>query len=166
MKNRKPCILVSACLYGQNVRYDGKSKPIDLSNLETQNVTFVPICPECMGGLSIPRTPCEIEPEKTAKDVWSGKAKVVDITGQNKTAAYMKGSRRCLELATRHRADAVLLKDKSPACGSSFVYSGDFSSTLKEGRGVTAELLHENGFRIFSENDIPLLVNYLQNSNN
>ena len=85
---------------------------------------------------------------------------------ENKTAAYMKGSRCCLELATRHRADAVLLKDKSPACGSSFVYSGDFSSTLKEGRGVTAELLHENGFRIFSENDIPLLVNYLQNSNN
>ena len=54
-------IAVSACLLGEACRYDGRSKPCArVQELAAGGHELVPICPEVAGGLSTPRTPCEI----------------------------------------------------------------------------------------------------------
>ena len=46
-----------------------------------------------------------------------------------------------------------MLKERSPSCGANFIYSGDFSGTVIKGSGITAKLLREKGFKIFTEED-------------
>ena len=56
-------LLVSACLVGEPVRYDGLSKANNDSRIErwSREGRLVPICPEVLGGLPVPRLPAEIE---------------------------------------------------------------------------------------------------------
>ena len=89
-------VLVSACLLGQPVRYDGQSKLADLSCLVNKDITLVAICPECAGGLPTPRVPCEIETGSTACDILAGPAKVKNADGLDCTLQYVEGRRFCL----------------------------------------------------------------------
>ena len=54
-------ILVSACLLGHKVKYNGGSN--DDSLLQAYNVQgrFVAVCPECFAMLPVPRAPMEIQ---------------------------------------------------------------------------------------------------------
>jgi len=56
-------ILISACLLGQNVKYDGNNNSIlenpFIKKLLNSNM-LIPICPEVEGGLPTPRVPVEI----------------------------------------------------------------------------------------------------------
>ena len=52
--------LVSACLCGEKVRYDGKTKTVDKIKKLVDEGKALPICPEVEGGLPVPRHPCEI----------------------------------------------------------------------------------------------------------
>ena len=58
----KPTVIISACLYGEPVRYDGQAKtlPAPLLQKLAQHYTLIPVCPECQGGLTTPRAPAEI----------------------------------------------------------------------------------------------------------
>ena len=49
----KPKLLVSACLLGQPVRYDGQAKPLSEQDWRRlrQKFDLIAACPECMGGL-------------------------------------------------------------------------------------------------------------------
>ena len=160
----RPAVLVSACLLGQCVRYDGQTKPVDLSELLALNPNIIPVCPECAGGLPVPRDPCEIEEGKTAKDVWQGAARVVSIGHKDCTSQYVSGAQRCLALAKNCNAKLALLKEKSPACGSSLIHSGSFDGSLRPGRGVFAQLLVDNKFTVFSENELNLLIEEIKKS--
>ena len=54
-------ILVSRCLLGQRVRYDGGAHgPFSLLEHWQQEGRIVALCPEVAGGLSTPRAPAEI----------------------------------------------------------------------------------------------------------
>lgn len=149
--------MVSACLLGHPARYDGGSRPCqEVLDLATR-FDFIPICPESLGGLPIPRTPSEI-------DTRAGTLRVMSADGEDRTAAFLEGSRRCVELARRHGCTFAILKAKSPSCGSSLIYDGTFSGTLVPGRGVAAGLLSEAGVQVISEEDVrrggvPLPVN-------
>ena len=160
----RPAVLVSACLLGQCVRYDGQTKPIDLSELRTLGLHIIPVCPECSGGLPVPRDPCEIEAGKTAKDVWRGSARVVSIHHKDCTKQYVSGAKKCLALAKDHDAKLALLKEKSPACGISLIHSGSFDGSLRSGRGVFAQLLVDNKLMVFSENELNLLIEEIKKS--
>ena len=157
-------VLVSACLLGQPVRYDGQSKLADLSCLVNKDITLVAICPECAGGLPTPRVPCEIEKGSTAGDILAGQAKVKNADGIDCTQQYVEGSRFCLKIAQQHHACCAILKEKSPDCGTHMVYDGQFNGTLKNGRGITAELLHQNGIKLFNENECEELLAQLEKS--
>lgn len=157
-------VLVSACLLGQCVRYDGKNKPIDLSTILGQHVKLIAICPECAGGLSTPREPCEIEMGKSAKDVLEGLGRVLSCSGVDCTAQYKKGAQICLQLAKKHKAQFALLKEKSPACATSLVYDGHFNANTKSGRGVAAELLSQAGLELYNEKQIEKLMISLEKS--
>lgn len=153
-----PIILVSACLLGQKVRFDGQSRPADLGCLINKGCLLLPICPECAGGLPIPRSPCEIEFSGNAKGVLDKQSRVLSVNGRDCSDQYRKGALHCLKTAQSVNASFALLKEKSPACGVCFIHCGNFDGQIREGRGVLAELLHQSGIQIFSENQIPQLM--------
>ncbi len=154
-------ILISACLLGQPVRYDGKSCPFD-HNLIIQwqkQGRLVPVCPEMEGGLPVPRPPAEICFGGGAA-VWAGTARVktqqTDVTN-----FFIKGAQAALDKAVSLNITTAILKQKSPSCGSVVIYDGNFSRTLVDGAGVTTFLLRENGIRVFGEDQIDQAAFYL-----
>ncbi len=156
-------ILISACLLGHAVRYDGKGKPlihpaIDRWRKEGRLVT---ICPELAGGMSVPRPPAEIENGMTGADVLAGRARVVEITGGDVTEAFVAGARHALEFAQMHGCTHALLIDGSPSCGSGFIHDGRFSGIRHAGNGVTAARLRQAGIAVYSDRDIGQLAERL-----
>lgn len=136
-------ILVSECLIGKPVRYDGQSKPIEhplISQWRREN-RLVAICPEMSGGLPTPRPPAEIQ----------AMGKVITMTGVDVTLAFELGAQNALAMCIKHDIKFALLKESSPSCGSRFVYDGSFSGKKIKGMGMTATLLSQNGIRVFSE---------------
>ncbi len=158
----KDKILVSGCLMGQAVRYDGASKGVASQWLKrwTEEGRVVTICPEVAGGLAVPRAPAEIR-GGTGRDVLEGKARLVTESGEDVTEAFVAGARRALEVVERKGIRWALLKAKSPSCGSSKIYDGSFGGVLRSGQGVTAALLRAKGVEVFSEAEIEALAKRL-----
>ncbi|WP_434630525.1 DUF523 domain-containing protein [Chromobacterium sp. CV08] len=156
---KKPTLLVSACLLGQPVRYDGRSKPVSGPDWEAlgQRFELIPACPECIGGLPTPRPAAEIA-GGDGNDVLAGSARVWSAAGDDVTPAFIDGARRTLEIAAEHRCAAALLKANSPSCGNRRIYDGSFSSTLREGRGVAASLLERHGIPVWNEEEVDALL--------
>ena len=138
----KEKVLVSACLLGVACRYDGKSVPSEKIIALRDKYEFIPFCPEIYGGLSTPRTPSE----RVGDEVIMNDGTVV-------TENYEKGANEALRLARLFGVKLAILKEKSPSCGSRFVYDGSFTGRLSDGEGVTAELLRREGIRVVSELD-------------
>ena len=65
---------------------------------------------------------------------------------------------KVLELARLTGAEAAVLKERSPSCGSGAVYDGTFSGTLTAGWGVAAGLLREQGIRVLGESRLEELL--------
>jgi len=159
-------ILVSACLMGHAVRYDGQARPLAHSALDRWRAEgrLVTICPEMSAGMPVPRLPAEIEPGKTADEVLSSGARVLESNGGDVTAAFRQAAENALALALETGCAYALLIDGSPSCGSSFVYDGSFSGGRQPGEGVTAALLRKNGIQVFSGRDINALVDAVARS--
>lgn len=136
---------VSACLIGEKCRYDGKMSK-DMHKLKD----CVSFCPEVLGGLSIPRTPCQID-KGDGFDVLCGKAKVISKDGIDCTDAFVEGAHRALKICLENGITTVILKEKSPSCGTNFVYNND---VLIDGCGVTAALLKQHGIKIISDTEV------------
>ncbi|MBW1893249.1 MAG: DUF523 domain-containing protein [Deltaproteobacteria bacterium] len=148
-------ILVSACLVGRRVRYDGKIvRPVNsvLGKWHQMRI-LIPFCPEMAGGLTVPRPPAEIA-KGDGLSVLNGDAKIVDVYGRDVTSYFLAGAQSALEKAMRLEIGLAILKDGSPSCGSSYIYDGTFSKKQKPGKGVTSALLEKNNIRVFSEKDI------------
>ncbi|KUM04622.1 DUF523 domain-containing protein [Chromobacterium subtsugae] len=149
---KKPRLLVSACLLGQPVRYDGQAKAMAPSDWEAlrQRFEIVPACPECLGGLPTPRPPAEIR-HGDGTAVLQGLASVQTRQGQDVSQAFVNGARRALEIARRQGCQAALLKANSPSCGNLQIYDGSFAAVLSDGQGVAASLLEQHGIRVWNE---------------
>ncbi len=130
-------MIVSACLAGFPCRYDGKARPSTEIMELVKTGKAIPVCPEQLGGLPTPRPPCEIR-----------EGRVVDVTGADRTEAFRRGAQAVLELAKTYGATQAVLQNRSPSCGSGWIYGGTFSKTLTAGDGVTARLLKENGIQV------------------
>ena len=156
-------MLVSACLVGERVRYNGIVKNFESHVLASWNRRgcAVAICPEVAGGLPVPRPSSEIS-GSDGNQVLNGGQKVVNIKGQDVTKYFLDGAQKALELASLLGIRLAILKEGSPSCGSNYIYDGSFSGIKKSGKGVTAALLEENGIRVFSEREILEAENYLK----
>ncbi len=159
-------ILISACLIGQKVRYDGRCNRIrrDIIAKWQQSGLLVPICPEVTGGLPTPRNPAELQPGKTASDILSGKGRILDNTGTDVTDQFVIGAKITLDLAIANNCRYGLMKEASPSCGCNYIHSGKFDGQTKIGKGITAALLQQNGIEIFSETGIEKLVKAISDS--
>lgn len=140
-------ILISACLLGEPCRYDGSSKRVSdprISEWEREQ-RLIPVCPEILGGLPVPRTPCE-----RSSACWDVKS----ASGEDFTRQFYKGGAATLALARQHNVICCILKEASPSCGSNLIYDGTFSGKKIKGMGVATEYLIEAGFLVFSENEL------------
>ncbi|MBP1850384.1 DUF523 domain-containing protein [Rhizobium halophytocola] len=152
-------ILISACLLGRPVRYDGKGKPLDhpaIARWKAQG-RLVGFCPEQAGGLPTPRPPAEIEGGLSGEDVLSGRGRVIEVTGGDVTAAFIAGAEQAVAYAKAQGCPFALLIDGSLSCGSGFLYDGRFSGGTHAGEGVTAALLRRAGVAVFSDREIAQL---------
>jgi uncharacterized protein YbbK (DUF523 family) len=149
-------VLVSACLLGQPVRYDGGTVATEGGILACWQMEgrVVPMCPEMAGGLPVPRLPAEIHGDGGGAAVQRGAARVVEHHGHDVTEAFVQGAQRALEAAREAGVQVAVLTERSPSCGSTFLYDGSFSSQLQPGEGVTAALLREHGIRVFSQHQL------------
>ncbi|MGI5931988.1 MAG: aldo/keto reductase [Eubacterium sp.] len=136
-------LLISACLMGQNCKYNGGNNRNDRVLRLAAGNEVITVCPEVMGGLPTPRVPSELRNGRvTAKD------------GKDVDDAFRAGARQCLEIARREQPDLIILQSRSPSCGVKQRYDGTFSGRLMDGPGVTAELLIQNGFRVVDVEDL------------
>lgn len=156
-------ILISSCLMGQPVRYDGVGKLVVHSHLTAWKAEgrLIAFCPEIAGGFAVPRLPAEIEPNATAQDVLAGKARILDSDGTDVSAGFIAGAKATLSTAQKSGCNHAILTDGSPSCGSGFVYSGRFDGVRRSGLGVTAAALAQNGIRIWNQGEISALANTL-----
>ncbi len=143
----KPKLLVSACLLGENCKYNGGNNYNDNAAALGEKFEIIPVCPEVFGGLEIPREPCEIL-----------NGRVVSKSGRDCTAEYIDGAEKALYVAGESNAVYALLKEKSPSCGKNYIYDGSFCKRLVCGNGITADLLMKNGILVFGESEINKLL--------
>jgi len=149
-------VLVSACLLGETVRYDGQSKPCAhpiLARWLAQG-RVVAVCPETAGGLPVPRPAAEIEPGRSAEQVLRLQARVLTRKGIDVTATFVRGADAAAALAAEHGVRVAVLKENSPSCGSHHVNDGRFSGTRIAGVGITAARLRAIGIQVFSEEQL------------
>ena len=136
-------IVVSACLAGQNCKYNGKNNYNATVARILGNSDFVCVCPEVLGGLPCPRVPSEIvDGVVTTRD------------GENVDRAFREGAEKALGIALEYGATTAILQPRSPSCGVSEIYDGSFSGTLIPGSGVFASLLGKNGIRLLNAFEI------------
>ncbi|PWC22198.1 DUF523 domain-containing protein [Brenneria roseae subsp. roseae] len=153
-------ILISACLSGFPVRYNGSAR-LSVEGYLTQwrqQSRLVMFCPELSAGFPTPRPPAEIIPSPTGTSVITQGARVVETTGDDVTERYILGAWLTLEMAQRHDCRFALLTEGSPSCGNNVIYSGRFDGSQISGRGVTAELLRNHGIEVFSDREIDQLI--------
>ena len=149
-------ILVSACLIGDAVRYDGGDKLCDhpIFRRWRSEGRVVPVCPEVAGGLPVPRLPAEIVGGVGGRKVLQGDVKVVDSHGRDVSPAFTRGADEALARAQRHGIRVAVMKEGSPSCGSGYIYDGRFNGTRRPEVGVTVARLQDAGITVFSEHQL------------
>lgn len=136
-------IAVSACLLGHNCKYNGgnnRSQKV-LDYIEGHEV--IPVCPEVAGGLSVPRTPVELQ---------NGRA--INQIGEDVTDFFRRGIEKTMEKLTEEKIDLAVLQPRSPSCGCKQIYDGTFSKVLIDGKGMFAQALAAAGIPLLDGNDV------------
>ena len=159
-------ILVSSCLLGEDVKYDGGNNSIALNpkvsfslkelfmDILCENEIYS-FCPEVSGGLKTPRTPAEI--------VKRDKPFIVQTqNGEDVTINFLLGAKKALDLCIEEDIKVALLKANSPSCGNIKTYDGTFTNTLIESQGLSAKLLKENGITVFNEEGLKELSKFIK----
>ena len=130
-------IAVSACLLGENCKYNGGNNRDEAVLEYVKGHTVVPVCPEVMGGLPVPRVPSEICGDE-----------VINREGVSVDMQFRAGAQKALELVMESGAELVVLQSRSPSCGAEYIYDGSFSGRTVPGKGIFARLLEENGIAL------------------
>lgn len=140
--------IVSACLLGQNCKYNGGNNINEEVVEFCKSHKYITVCPESAGRLPAPRPPAE----KTG-------GRIVDKDGKDVTDAFLRGAdislKSCMEMAriSGEEIEGAILKANSPSCGVGQIYDGTFSGTLTEGDGVFAGMLKRLGVEIITEKE-------------
>jgi uncharacterized protein YbbK (DUF523 family) len=103
---------VSACLLGQEVRFDGGHKHDRwLTGTLAQYCELVPVCPEVEVGMSIPRESVRLEGDADSPRM------VAPRSGVDWTAPMNAWSRRRVRELAAEDLDGFVFKKNSPSCG-------------------------------------------------
>ncbi|MCR5829838.1 MAG: DUF523 domain-containing protein [Lachnospiraceae bacterium] len=136
-------IAVSACLMGENCKYNGGNNYSEKVIEFVKGHEVIPICPEVMGGLPTPRKPSEIV-----------NGIVMHKDGSSVDEEFKRGAQLALDIVLKNNVDMVILQSRSPSCGVNNVYDGTFSGKLIPGEGVFAGLLHKHNISVVDVGDL------------
>jgi len=139
-------ILVSACLIGNNCKYDGTNNKNDKIIEYLKDKEVILVCPEVMGGMDTPRLKSEIIADEKA-------LKVINEKGIEVTSYFVRGAQIALKRALANNVKVAILKERSPSCGYKKIYNGKFDGTKINGSGVFTRLLIENDIKVLTEED-------------
>lgn len=134
---------VSACLLGENCKYNGGNNESKKLKDYVEGHTVVPVCPEVMGGLPTPRDPAEIVG-----------GVVRQKSGRSVDEEFRAGARAALKKIKDAGAELAILQSRSPSCGVKEIYDGTFTGHLVKGKGVFAAMLEEEGIRAMDVEDL------------
>ena len=140
--------IVSACLLGQNCKYNGGNNLNEEVVEFCKNHKYVTVCPESAGKLPTPRPPAE-----------RVGASILTKEGKDVTDAFVRGAdislKSCMEMAriSGEEIEGAILKANSPSCGIGQIYDGTFSGKLTEGNVVFAGMLKRLGVEIITEKE-------------
>lgn len=137
-------ILVSACLLGENCKYNGGSNRSERVLRYVSGHEVIPVCPEMLGGLPSPRKPVE----------WRD-GHAVTRDGDDWTENFRRGVACALELIDGKPIDLAILQSRSPTCGVKQVYDGTFTGRKIPGQGALAKALAERGIPLMDAEDVP-----------
>ena len=135
-------ILVSACLLGENCKYNGGNNLRQQVLALGQEHELIPVCPEMAAGLGIPRIPIEIRNGEVVRS--DGVS--VDRAIREAVADLIGGLPQDIDLC--------VLKARSPTCGVHQIYDGSFTGTLVNGSGVLAQALKNAGYRVVDDEEV------------
>lgn len=136
-------ILVSACLLGENCKYNGGNNYNEAVAKFLEGKEILPVCPERLAGLGTPRTPIEIV---------SGT--LMTRTGENVDAMLRQTVEKLLEELSGEEIGCAVLQSRSPTCGVRQIYDGSFSGKLIPGSGVFAQALKEKGYTVLDAAEV------------
>ena len=136
-------ILVSACLLGENCKYNGGNNYSEKVAAFVAGREVIPVCPETLAGLGIPRTPIEIRGDQ-----------VISKTGEDVTDSLIRAIKTILSQIADEDIQCAVLKSRSPTCGVKQVYDGTFTGTLIDGSGVLAAALKMFGIPVIDAEDL------------
>ena len=136
-------ILVSACLLGENCKYNGGNNYSAAVAEFVKDQEVLPVCPEMMAGMGCPRTPIEIVG-----------GVMTDRDGKNVDAAMRKAVEKAMALVRKEDIQCAVLQSRSPTCGVNQIYDGSFSGKLISGSGTFAEVLKAAGYKVIDAEDI------------
>jgi uncharacterized protein YbbK (DUF523 family) len=135
----RPRIGISACLLGEEVRYDGGHKR-DAVILEALGrvVEWVPVCPEVEAGFGTPREPMNLVRTE-------GGVRVITVdTARDVTETLDTYARRRVSALAFEDVSGYILKKDSPSCGLEGVNVYDTRGVAdRSGRGRFATALVE-----------------------
>lgn len=136
-------VLVSACIMGENCKYNGKNNYNPKVAALLANREIIMICPEMLAGLGTPRNCAEIV-----------NGKVVDHKGNDVDADYRSGVAIALDKIKNEQIDFAVLQSRSPTCGVHQIYDGSFSGALMQGQGLFARELIRKGIQVFDVDEL------------
>lgn len=106
----RPVVVVSGCLLGEPVRYDGSECRFPwLTDVISNHCQLLPICPEMAAGLGTPRPPVKLLEEGTTLRVVGAEEASLDVT-----EPLLRGIHGLLDSLSD--ADGLILKSRSPSC--------------------------------------------------
>ncbi len=146
-ERKKEIYVVSACLLGENCKYNGGNNLTSEVVEFLKDKTYITICPETYGGLPAPRDPSEIV-------ITDGITKVLAKNGTDVTAEFVKGAQISAKKAKENGCTHAILKARSPSCGVGKIYDGTFSGTITDKNGIAAKMLREMGIICITEEDL------------
>ena len=136
-------ILVSACLLGENCKYNGGNNYNQAVADFVKDKEVVPICPEMLAGMGCPRPPIEIV-----------NGVLTDCHGNNVDAPMREAVDRAMEVIRQQEICCAVLQSRSPTCGVNRIYDGSFSGKLITGSGLFAQALLDAGFQVIDAEDL------------
>lgn len=142
-------ILISSCLLGNNCKWNGRNNARELIISIKDKVEFIPVCSEVLGGLPVPRIPSEIVGDRVINEI------NLDVTDH-----FLEGAEKVLQIAKENNVKYAIFKERSPSCGVHQIYNGKFERTTTEGKGITTRLLEKNGIRVYSDEEIEMLIKH------
>lgn len=146
---RSHLVLISACLAGLRTRYDGSSRPHPRLTALAKQAILVPVCPEILGGMGIPRPACRFQ-DGDGEMVVRGLARVVDENGSDRTSSFIRAGKEIRHVVKLIQPDLVIFKEGSPSCGLRRV---EIEGRKTQGCGVATAFLKDLAMPVVTEED-------------